>query len=401
MLVHGSQSSENSQLDASMNPWLEIPEFDLYVRFTTGDRWEKEYNDVLIRTMRLFFPMERTKLVVVLDDEKEEDHELGQQIKKDWPYPRICYSKEGDRSVYHNFGKSRMYHDMFYPEKCTDSAFVGFLDTDTFFTTYVTPDILFENGKPVIIAKIGLSAYPCWDAATELFLGKKEVLQCMSAFPVMVKTKHIIEMREKLAEYHGSNFDELFRDLPIEAGGPFCICQFSIMCNYFWYYHRNEYSWHIQLIPNKVELNFSKLPNSMASAEYYRREIQSDLMKPFPRSSIHLRYLLLNGIKFEQQEPPNEVFEGFIRESLCYAAGFKYCPRKCQMYQETRVHKNIFSFEFSNWLWDKQCIYQQQEHYTRVKELVSYYVARGTTVFGLPSIDKLCSLIDFHEPYAI
>ena len=393
--------SSNNRSMGPTNPWAEIPDFIFYVRFTSGDRWDQEYREILIRTMRLFLPTERAKLVAVLDDEKQEDHELGKEIAREWPFPSICYRKEGDRSIYHGKGKSRMYLDMFYPEKCTDSSYVGFVDTDTFFSTYVTPEILFENGKPVIIAKIGASQYPCWDTATEIFLGKKEVIQCMSTFPVMVKTKHIVEMRKKLAEYHNKMFDELFRDAPIQAGGAFCICQFSIMCNYFWYYHRNEYSWHIQMIPNSKDFKASRLHASMASMEYYKKEIKPEMMKPFPRPSIHIRYLLLDGIKFEQQEPPHEVIEGFVRESLCYTAGIDYCPQSCKMYQKDKIHKNLFSFEFSDWLWDSRCMGEQERHYKRVKDVILYYAATGSEVLGLGEINQVCSLIESSEPYQI
>ena len=397
---HGGELVQlgSSHSTEPMDPWTSIPEFVLYVRFTSGDRWDQEYRYILIRTMRLFFPAERAKLFAVLDDEKEDDHALGHAIAEEWPYPKICYRKRGDQSVYHNLGKSRMYLDMFYADECTDSKYIGFVDTDTFFSTYVTPNILFENGKPVIIAKVGSSAYPCWDIATEIFLGKKEVLQCMSTFPVMVKTEHLIEMRGKLAAHHKKPFDIVFRDAPIEAGGPFCMCQFSIMCNYFWYYHRSEYSWHIQMVPNN-NIKSVKLTENMASKQYYKKEINSSLTLPMPRPTIHIRYLLLDGIKFEQQEPPLEVIEGFIRESLCYAAGFDYCPKSCRMYKENRIHKNLFLFEFYPWLWDERCHHEQEQHYKRVKYLISYYVSKGKEVFGLPSITQLCSLIESSEPY--
>ena len=397
---HGSELSAQSAIPSSdfLNPWSKIPEFILYVRFTSGDRWDQEYKDILIRTMRLFFPTERAKLVVVLDDEKEDDHELGKTISNEWPFPKVCYSKEGDQSIYHNLGKSRMYLDMFHPEKCSTAPYIGFIDTDTFFSTYVTPSILFENGRPVIVAKIGSSTYPCWDLATEIFLGKKEVLQCMSTFPVMVKTEHLVEMRERLSAQHDKPFDLLFRDAPIEAGGPFCICQFSIMCNYFWYYHRDEYSWHIEMVPND-NMNTLKLTHSMASKQYYQKEIDSHLTVPIPRSTIHIRYLILNGVKFEQQEPPLEVMEGFIRESLCYSAGFDFCPKSCRMYHRNKIHKNLFNFEFTSWLWDKRCRKEQERHYKEVKDLVSYYVSKGMEVFGLKSIDELCVLIESSDPY--
>ena len=156
-----------SVLDAVLNavprsPWANAPDFVLYLRLTSGQRWEDEYNNVLIKTMRTFLPEERAKLVVVLDNEKEKDHELGEQLKQTWPHPEICYRDPGDPAVYHNWGKARMFWDMMYPDACTNASYVGFVDTDTFFSTLVTPNLLFEANKPIIVAKIGSEPYSCW-----------------------------------------------------------------------------------------------------------------------------------------------------------------------------------------------------------------------------------------------
>ncbi|XP_065061430.1 uncharacterized protein LOC135688491 isoform X2 [Rhopilema esculentum] len=380
------------------SPWHGIPEFILYVRFTSDDRWDKEYQYILVRTMKLFFPSERAKLVVVLDGEKTEDHYLAENIRNEWPFPKICFSEKGDETIYHNMGKSRMFWDMLHPEKCTDSPFVGFIDTDTFFSTLVTPSLLFENGKPVIVAKIGKPAIECWSLATEIFLGRKEVLQCMSTFPIMIKNDHIQKMRERLSLEHEKTFDALFRDVPIEAGGAFCISQFNIMCNYVWYYHRNEYAWHLQVIPKGV-LKRKDLVPSMAKLKYYRKELKSFLRVPIPRPAIHIRYLMLNGIKFEQQEPPREVMDGFIRESLCYSAGFRYCEKSCTMYQRENIHKNLFAFEFHDWLWDRRCFHEQEKHYLRVQKFLEYSISNKKEIFGIKSIGDLCLLIEANEPY--
>lgn len=380
------------------SPWNGVPEFVLYLRLTTGERWEQEYRDVLIRTMRMFFPSERAKLVAVLDDEKKEDHEFGRMISKEWPYPKICYREPGDRSIYHNKGKSRMFWDMFYPEKCTTAPYVGFVDTDTFFSTFVTPSLLFENGKPIVIAKVGEPAYPCWEVATELFLDKKEVLQCMSTFPVMMKNEHLVELRKTLSKHHDKEFDLLFQDIPINAGDALCLCQFSIMCNYVWYYHRNEYAWHIQMVPDG-DWNGKGWMKEMASLDYIKSEIKPEMKVPIPRTSIHLRYLIVNGVGFNKQAPPVEVIEGYVRESLCFSAGFDYCPESCNMYDRRLTHVNLFSFEYYQWFWDKRCIFEQKKHYKNVNRLVKYYVRHGKDVFGLKSITELCPLIEASEPY--
>ena len=180
-------SEKLKDVDPRVDPWAKIPRFALYVRFASfNPRWPKEYEDVLLRSMRIFFPMDRAKLLIVLDDENKGDHQLGERLKTIWPKPDVCYLKPGDPTMYKNAGNRRMYLDMVYPENCMGIEYVGYIDTDTFFDTIVTPQLLFDtkdNNKPIIVAKIGNNIFDSWARATFNFLKKKEALQCMSTSP--------------------------------------------------------------------------------------------------------------------------------------------------------------------------------------------------------------------------
>lgn len=375
------------------NPWNGIPEFILYVRFTSGIRWENEYKNVLIRTMKIFVPQERAKLLIVLDDEKPADHQLGHRLKQEWPHPSICYRPPGDPIIYNDNGKSRMFWDMMYPDKCTNVSYVGYVDTDTFFSTLLTPNLLFEDGKPVIVAKIGKPPYPCWEDATERFLGQKEVMQCMSTFPLMIKTEHMKEMRQLLEKEQGQDFDTIFRESTAAAKwGELCLCQFSIMCNYVWYYHRNEYSWHLQMVPDGNWNGESWVP-SQVEPEYYKTDVKPEMKIPIPRSSIHLRYTITNGVIYDKREPPPDAIEGFISEGLCYSAGFTYCPKQCEKWNETKIHFNLYSFETYQWFWDQRCLREQKKHYRNVNKLLNYYVRNKIPVFNVGSVNEICELI--------
>ncbi|XP_065054670.1 uncharacterized protein LOC135683365 isoform X1 [Rhopilema esculentum] len=371
------------------NPWDGVPEFVLYLRLTSSPRFEQEYRNNLVRTMKLFFPPERAKLVVVLDNEKKEDHLFGDKMKTEWPYPQICYRDPSSIDAYRGWGKARMFWDMMYPDKCTNVSYVGYVDTDTFFSTLVTPQLLFDNGKPIIIAKIGQVPYQCWAETTKLFLGKKEVMQCMSTFPVMIKTEHMIKMREFIARNHSMDFDSVFKNTP---GTMACLCQFSIMCNYVWYYHRNEYSWRLQMVPNG-DWRGEHLLASQVSLDYYRTNVPPEMTIPMPRSSIHLRYTITNGQSYDSKVPPKEYIEDFIKEGLCYSAGFDVCPESCKKWNQAKIHYHLYSFEFYQWFWDKRCKEEQDKHYRNVKELVRYYASSKMEVFGLSSLDQLCTIL--------
>ena len=374
-----------------VNPWSEIPDFTLYLRLTSGDRWVSEFKDVLVRTMRIFFPKDRAKLVVVLDDEKKEDHEFGERIKGEWPFPAVCYRQPGDKGIYYGWGKARMFWDMMYPDSCTNATYVGYVDSDTFFSTLVTPQLLFEDNKPVIVAKIGRAPYPCWEDTTKNFVGEKEVMQCMSTFPVMIKTQHMVQMRESLSKQRGKSFDEVFRD-SAQGKIAWCICQFSLMCNYVWYHHRDEYSWHLQMVPDG-NWKGDNLLGSQVSLEYYNKEVKPEMRLPIPRSSIHLRYTITNGRVLDRQAPEKRVIEDFIKEGLCYSGGFDYCPEKCKRWDSSKIHYNLYSFETYQWFWDKRCKQEQDKHYANVKQLVNYYIKHNMEIFGKSSITEMCDLL--------
>ena len=73
-----------------------LPSFVFYVRFTYSPRWANEYRNVLVRSMKLFVPSDMAKLLVVLDAENPQNKQFGADIKKEWPYPDVCYLPPGD-----------------------------------------------------------------------------------------------------------------------------------------------------------------------------------------------------------------------------------------------------------------------------------------------------------------
>jgi len=143
-----------------------IPSFAFYVRMTYSPRFATEYKNVFVRSMKLFVPNSIAKLLVVLDAENMMDKKFAEEIMNEWPYPDVCYMTQGNHHVYFKSGKARMFWDMMHPDLCTNATYVGFVDTDTLFDTIVTPQLLFEDSKPIIVAKIGQVPYQCWAKRT-------------------------------------------------------------------------------------------------------------------------------------------------------------------------------------------------------------------------------------------
>ena len=135
-------------------------DLELYVRMTSTVPLFKNLNEnILVRSMRYFWP-DISSMVVVLDQEKPEDHVFGNLNQDTFPFPKICCMH--DLAVPGYSGKDRMQRDMFYPERCTSKKYVAFVDTNTVFITRIIPEMLFADGKHIIIGIYRKEISPHW-----------------------------------------------------------------------------------------------------------------------------------------------------------------------------------------------------------------------------------------------
>lgn len=205
---------------------------------------------MFLRTFKFFWPLflSNTSLNVVYDAELESSlwvatykgtlSELAPSVPggvKMTGIPSFPYYKSGyDRQQY----------DMFWADNFTNAEFVGFVDTDCAFITYIDREDLFENGKPVVNGREGIhpdESKAKWSNATYTTLGILEPFRTMSYFPVIIKTAHLPLIRNYIAKRHGKTFDEAFRDvIQVSERG---YSQFNIMTTYLWAFHRDEYTW--------------------------------------------------------------------------------------------------------------------------------------------------------------
>ena len=246
-------------------------------------------------------------------------------------------------------GKDRMQRDMFYPERWTSKKYIAFVDTDTMFITRIVPEMLFADGKPIIIAVYGKEISPFWlkvAHSTANFFHTKEVMRCMAYFPVVLKIEHIIQARQYIEKIHNMTLEDVFMK---KKNGVFA--QFNIMCQYIWLFHRNEYEFHFQIQNNAIQL-----PKS------YRKDIldiqniiTEEQMRPVARLCAHYKYV----DEWESEHAYRDLF----RSSLCFAGGFELCPEKCKAYDKTSLRKYMFYFSKLDWRWDSRCHVVQKEHY--------------------------------------
>ncbi|CAH3165329.1 unnamed protein product [Porites lobata] len=150
------------------------------------------------------------------------------------------------------------------------------------------------------------------------------------------------------------------------------------MCNYMWYHHRNEYSWHLQYVKPTRPLNAS------VPYDYFFTEVKPKEKIPHPRSSIHIRHFMLNGKYMDTVVPTARFVNDTLVEGLCYSFRIKLCGDLCREYNQTNIHVNLFNFENYDWLWDSRCMEKQIEHYKNVTDLFN------ETFFYMDSSEEVC-----------
>ena len=386
------------------DPWNQVPRLELALRMNSDPVFVRLYTGWFLRSLKLFWPDSRLKLTLVLDAERQEDRNLGERLSKIWPRPKIAYLQPGNTSVYQGNQRRRMFLSYFYPEQYVTAEYVGFIDADTMFTTVVTPELLFADSRPTVQARIGepfwQQHWECWSDVTEYFLGEKEALQCMSYFPVVMKVEHIIELRGFVEMRFGKPFTEVFRDSfafenPHFKGSTLndCLCQFSVICNYVWYKHRDEYDFHLQMTPDDTWDGGRRRPSQQTTDHI--RAIAPRYRQPKPRFALHSRHYVENGVYVSgaidtTKEPYYSQLTRKVEEGLCFAIGFDRCPRQCYSFDRNSLQITAFSFEIFDWIWDPRCMDEQEKHYKNVKRLTEYNERHGKRMFGLDSLKNIC-----------
>ena len=350
-------------------------DMDVYLRMTSANReLVNFYDNVLVRSMSYFWP-DIESMVVVLDEEQSEDKLFGNNSQKVFPFPRVCFMENVQIRGY--TGCDRMQRDMFYPELCTSKTFVAYVDTDTMFASRVVPEMLFVDSKPKVIGVYGNIAdqwYERVSQATVDLFKTKEVMRCMSYFPVIMKVEHIIELRKYLEKIHGLTFDELLMKKTIQIKH---ISQFNIMCQYIWMFHRDEYVFYLQYQPNtKPGLSSA---NREDKAYFSKLDISQFQTYPLARVSFHYKYML-------EDWTSQIMYRHLFKTSVCFMGGFELCPRVCERYSKDSLRKEMFVFDMLDWTWDSRCMEAQRSHY---KELEKYDSAAYREI-----IKKACCEVD-------
>lgn len=322
----------------------------------------QEWKDLFLRTYLLFWPIERsqTKLLFLVDEEQRNHTGLAflretiQNHSTLSKYTRVDFNNPPSE-YYGGGGHNRQQYLMFWADNYTKSEYVGFVDTDCFFLTYVDREDVFEEDqttsssansidtnnkkkmKPVVIGKSGdphkkYNRDPLWQqitATTYDLLGVLEPMKCMAYFPVIVKTEHMKALRDYLEKKFNLPFYEVFRQHILTRR----YSQFNIFCAYLFHFHQDDYQWYANDL--SPEWDFS---NAVYGQEANRTAYTAQMRYPKPRIATHARYhappivgaqhvngmvdMLQSGICFSPPFPkPTEWFPcNFFRHEGDYQA---------------------------------------------------------------------------------
>ncbi len=320
------------------------PPFDILIPI--GPAHEEEFRNLFLRSLKLFWPKSQTNLVMVLDEEMKNREKIAHALSN-WTAglnsTKIAYNKPS--RYYGRVGHDRQQLIMFWADNFTNADMVGFVDTDTLFVTVPDCEDLFEHeDKPVVIGVYGKPQTKYWSEApsrTLLSLGKREAFRCMSYFPVIIKTKHLKEMREHMTNLHNAtHFDAVFSTI---IAKPYS--QFNIMCNYLWWFHREEYAWHIV----ELEPGWHGVPPPGQVGSFEEAGITNEMLYPKPRVAIHPNH--------DIQGPQNQghSLDFFLRQGYCTYLHTQTSQKspiaspECADFDKKGYNPNLFIFELIDW----------------------------------------------------
>ena len=198
-------SAHDQVTDACTRPW---PQLELWLplglRVAQGKqnkgirRRNREFGYWFFRSFFLFWPIETSKVTLrlVLDEEigpampkgnltslyHDAMQLLSVYVDKRRKYiPTFDLSSllnvtYGPISSIYKSGYDRQQWMMFWADNFSTSEYIGFVDSDTLFTTYIDLEDLFEQGKPVVNGRLGFinrkgDAWAVVPASTRNFTG--------------------------------------------------------------------------------------------------------------------------------------------------------------------------------------------------------------------------------------
>jgi hypothetical protein len=317
---------------------------------TTDDYYD--YQRYFDRTSRLFWPSGK---VVVLLSAEDEDRELERNISSS-RRGQVRVALDADEPGM--LGDDRQQLRMFQADTFTSSKYVGFIDAGAVFTTPVVDESLFDQGRPIVIGKVGKPEGDFWSdvpKATEWAIGSEEIMRCTS-FPLVVKREHLTEMRSWFEERHNASFEAFF-DMLLDHR-PYS--QSNLMCQWLYLFKHDEYSWRI----HQTDPEWSKQHHVEGQVDEKKVQffLSYENTQPHIRVAQHARY---DNISSDYDVART------MAAGVCNANGETGCNSHfvgTRRQPLGKLHDELFVFEGDSWLRDERgCLAAQSLHYQYVR----------------------------------
>ena len=340
-----------------------LEEFTLFLTLPPLTNGIIESRRFLLPTLRVFWPFQYSshlKIVVILDGEASGIERYARWVQKEinkaLPESTQVDVKYNFPTIKFSSGWNRQQWIMFWADNFTTSNYVGFVDSDAIFVTRILPKDLFQNGKPVVRGLFGKPRDSWWAKTTKASakaIGTLEPFNCMSYFPVVLKTNDLKPMRSKIIQQFDNvyNFDFAFEKLMDYSGSNYS--QFSIMCNYLFNYRQDQYHWTLyERRPHDTEFKF--LDTQTGWTNDIRRYFNQSCWRP--GISAHWSY--------ERYKRDVKNLTHVVRAGVCNS--MPELSSLCGNSSQNRRHENIndyeWTFEGFNWaLADRQMALKANE----------------------------------------
>jgi len=263
-------------------------------------------------------------------------------------------------------------HKRMFADQYTDKEYIGYVDTDGLFTTFVNERSMFRNGKPLIIAETNheytKEGYNYWGYLAPFcihtIMKRPEAIKCMSQFPTMIKAKHLKLLRDHIEKLHSKDFEDAVKDMVVECG---FFPEFSMMCNYIWYHHRDEYEWSIRdYDPYDENLKTLKRSNTISLKE------SSKIIELYSKPEVRIAIDGTHNIPFLEGKAWSEHDRNMKRVNMTkiWANGLCYAGVLDNGCDKNRAWDILFRFDdhpYRPWSWDSRCIDVQKEYFQNLE----------------------------------
>eukprot|EP00536_Pseudo-nitzschia_multiseries_P013685 jgi/Psemu1/291004/fgenesh1_pg.601_\ len=344
----------SEQLPEAKETQKQLSDVELFIPIPPIDDGKKEYLDIVVPSLKLFWPMDELKIFFLTDKEKGPDviqpfsEELkaslpgAAQIRVDSNTPPFEIEGAGSRA-----GWNRQQYYMFWADNYTEAEYIGFWDTDSMLSTRILPEDLFDGDKPRVLALMVDGVCDWTDAHNrhKQMTGHYDVMQAMSYFPVVVKKSDLKLIRESLTKsLDCQTFDEAFPKILAMAKVDdtlYMYSQFTLMMNILYRERPDDYAFHLYPADNRaVNPATAKVPETH--------------LTPYPRVAQHFNYLTEANAKrvetFKKENPNIHGVYAILRDGYCYSQQNPEALKVCQDIDvENTVNHWEWEFEFNEY----------------------------------------------------